>query len=902
MAKVDSWKLTEFFKRFAPRYLLGTTYTASPAFFETTVLPKIDRSKLEGAVVLCDPKGFRMASQEVGALRSVSKIYSLVYPHIRGAFHPKVWIMADSERLALLCGSGNMTQSGFIGNLELFDAFEVERGGEDQELAGEIVSFIEGLISLWPESEVRERPGLRSLEGMLKLARQIRDSNTPAADRSLWFLSSFGGAFGPQLSSILTCSDLKVASPYFGAGTKGVQGLRESLGNPQTEIFPALHSEGIDFDPNQLQSWQDGGPYQLEIQHSKRGKKWRFAHLKLYGLAGDGQHYSLTGSINATDLALRGPNCEAAILRRLDEESYQALFATRELDDAPEQEHLDYSNDGPEWLGIHAVRRGGAVHVSVDQAHQDKLPLKDVQLQWICGPCKERGQLPEVFTDSPKMVVRGDELPKWLVGERNAAGLEITGLTVEGKAFRSFCLIESYAELIATPMQRNAAAAVRAMMSDEEVPAIGDLSAVFQLLSRVAGDRSDSLAKAGKSAKKQVKQGRAPVIPIWPPVAAGESKSPYDQSVDHGDIEWVQTILSTLLHGNRSRNPTTDLPDNADMEGEKPSGKAARPTSKSAPVSQASKKIRLWRLVEQHYEAWESQTRQAVVYARPGYKGKRSPQFEMPHKERLVPVAGAILLMSLRLHPGDAAEDADEGMITRNQLIASFLRALIGDRPQPEGFSLPSGHPYQSAERFPPVIEDIVMDPENELQRDFAVVLAGLFVVLHAEGPQRSFPLIEWLKFKHFTAQDFVFDELTQEEVIEQAERNGTLGDLQDAHDSYKESLKAMLSMSWSDFIGFRKLQVIHTRLKGGECDENLTANIQYWDLFESRISRRGPDSAISVVSRFYRRCNQSGCQNAGLRVASIQPLEGLVPCICPACGTALIPELLNQVFQAHGD
>ena len=51
MPEIPRWKLSEFFTRFAPRYVLGTTYTASPVFFETSILPKIDRRALQGAVM-----------------------------------------------------------------------------------------------------------------------------------------------------------------------------------------------------------------------------------------------------------------------------------------------------------------------------------------------------------------------------------------------------------------------------------------------------------------------------------------------------------------------------------------------------------------------------------------------------------------------------------------------------------------------------------------------------------------------------------------------------------------------------------------------------------------------------------------------------------------------------------
>src|SRR5262249_23262546 len=121
MTDIQQIELSTFFKLFAPTHILGTTYTVSLAFFEMLVLPCIDRSKLQKCMILCDPLGFQRVIDESIALHEVGNSYMIVTVPTAHRFHPKVWLMLNDTEAALLVGSGNLTQSGFIDNLEFFD-------------------------------------------------------------------------------------------------------------------------------------------------------------------------------------------------------------------------------------------------------------------------------------------------------------------------------------------------------------------------------------------------------------------------------------------------------------------------------------------------------------------------------------------------------------------------------------------------------------------------------------------------------------------------------------------------------------------------------------------------------------------------------------------------------------
>src|SRR5262249_9306494 len=138
---------------FAPSYVLGTTYTISLAFFEGQVFPAIRRGNLRRCLLLCDRVGFQRAVIEATALRSVSREYMTACAPARHSFHPKVWVMIGEEEVALLVGSGNVTQSGFVDNVELFDTVILRKGGRHRTVVGDIVVFLSGLRALWTEKE-----------------------------------------------------------------------------------------------------------------------------------------------------------------------------------------------------------------------------------------------------------------------------------------------------------------------------------------------------------------------------------------------------------------------------------------------------------------------------------------------------------------------------------------------------------------------------------------------------------------------------------------------------------------------------------------------------------------------------------------------------------------------------
>src|SRR3989442_1421728 len=122
-SEIEQVKLSEFFRSVKkPRYVLGTTYTLSLAFFESVVYSCIERRELKYCLIISDAHGYNRSLDEGTALQGAAQGYMVVPSPVPGCFHPKVWLLIGEEEGALLVGSGNLTQSGFMTNAELFDS------------------------------------------------------------------------------------------------------------------------------------------------------------------------------------------------------------------------------------------------------------------------------------------------------------------------------------------------------------------------------------------------------------------------------------------------------------------------------------------------------------------------------------------------------------------------------------------------------------------------------------------------------------------------------------------------------------------------------------------------------------------------------------------------------------
>jgi len=177
-----------------------TTFTFDPLFFERIALADLAWGGAKRIVILAD------ASQAIPAIHSVQnqlcglgRAYRLIPVYGAGAFHPKLCIKISKTNAVVMCGSGNLTRSGWIGvnannkafgNREIASVFRIT---PDNSIASDFIKVRDQLIQLPMQGSDRGE-----LDEILSPF-WLESDNTRKNEGNQWYLSGIE----KPLSSIL---------------------------------------------------------------------------------------------------------------------------------------------------------------------------------------------------------------------------------------------------------------------------------------------------------------------------------------------------------------------------------------------------------------------------------------------------------------------------------------------------------------------------------------------------------------------------------------------------------------------------------------------------------------------------------------------------------------------------
>ena len=141
-----------------------------------------------------------------------------------------------------MVGSGNLTQSGFMGNVELFDVIEIRKNekGPKAVLEG-IIKFLNGLRGLWKDIQDVSLIALDTLDKITKAVNELTEEVEHDETERVEFITSFDGSIVERFPNVSEKSTLLIAAPYFGGSIKGVSLLQQILNPQKIEVFPAIH-------------------------------------------------------------------------------------------------------------------------------------------------------------------------------------------------------------------------------------------------------------------------------------------------------------------------------------------------------------------------------------------------------------------------------------------------------------------------------------------------------------------------------------------------------------------------------------------------------------------------------------------------------------------------------------
>src|SRR5262245_3707667 len=101
------------------------TYELDLPLYDGLIRRTLTRGGVRNQIVFCDLRTyaqdvtFEHGARFLGRQYSVTPVYQ-----VKGAFHPKVYLLLGDRRGRLLIGSGNATVGGLMRNTEVFGSFE----------------------------------------------------------------------------------------------------------------------------------------------------------------------------------------------------------------------------------------------------------------------------------------------------------------------------------------------------------------------------------------------------------------------------------------------------------------------------------------------------------------------------------------------------------------------------------------------------------------------------------------------------------------------------------------------------------------------------------------------------------------------------------------------------------
>lgn len=698
-----------------PKYVLGTTYSLSLAFFESVVYPYIRNNQLKSAVILCDMLGYRRALSESAALQGAAQDYLVVPAPVAGAFHPKVWVVVGEREAVLLCGSGNLTQAGFMTNAEYFDAIHfTSKDPQPPHLIRSLKSFVKGLTAMWPAEDSRHLLCVEVLNQIADAVGVLPASHGREVDGP-WFIHSFNGPLLDQLPAAGAVRDLYVAAPFFGKSLTGLKTMAERYKPKKLHVFPAIHGgDSVDIPLKQLATAFKGA----EVEPlSTVAKKGTLAHLKLYGgVKDDEDGWICCTSANCTQAAWRGPNVEAGLVRLLDRAVCREYFKPAK-GKLPERA-LEYSGESlsAEALPCWASDTGGSLEIVVPKSVIDRLPLEDVVLTIRSGSRLATCKRSELFQDDTVATISWSIFDEWERTRKMAVSLEMTAVDSAGAPVRGQCLVENRLLLTADPIHRSAWRGALALMDAESVPELGDIAALFSL----ARDLFDGNVVREDCPLDVVpgKGGRPgwiysmPAIAIWPPPPDYHELKRLIGRSAAGQIQWFQRIFQTFLRAEDAENSrgTETMVASAGVEEDENEGDPRRRQEEEGGSKAVAKHI------------WDQAYREHC-YLLNRLRELCPSEYQAPNLWAAAiftffPTL-AIMRAARRMTP-----DLDFG-VSVDYLIEEFLRSMFDERKQRDNYCCPKGHRYGRTP-FPPLARDLRDTFKVKIHPDLSVMLLAL--------------------------------------------------------------------------------------------------------------------------------------------------------------------------------
>ncbi|QOD60679.1 hypothetical protein H9I45_15270 [Polaribacter haliotis] len=310
-----------------------TTYSFDFYHFESQVLKTLKSKGVTNISVFADTT---MLDQSIGFatshLKSLSTSYSVCGVPCKGAFHPKIILLAGEEEVMLIQGSGNITSGGHGKNHELFNVFYANKDDKKQlPLIQEAWLYLKELNRNVEGISKEKLNWVSSNCNLLKKSIKVKHKFYTISDsfRAALLYNSESGIWNQlnKLISLKRATKIHVFSPFYDENGALLKKFFEANNTISINAFlqpnKGIHPFKMDQGENiHFYSWESTTRSKKRINKIQDRK----LHSKVFHFVIDEEVYLLFGSPNATISAFgsenyRGINDEFAVLIHLNDKT-----------------------------------------------------------------------------------------------------------------------------------------------------------------------------------------------------------------------------------------------------------------------------------------------------------------------------------------------------------------------------------------------------------------------------------------------------------------------------------------------------------------------------------------------------------------------------------------------------
>lgn len=877
MNNIAKIQLSDYFKLFAPSHVLGTTFSISLAFFESVVYPVINKTRLQRCVLMCDSLGFQRLTQEATSLRWASQGYMTVTAPSAGTFHPKVWLMMNEDELALLVGSGNLTQTGFMWNAELFDLVHINKNKlPPKHIISDITEFLSKLYGLWDGINTEHFLVLTALKEMIGILERMSVRNSSNKADQMRFITSLSGPLIDQLPEVSNVNCLLIASPYFGKSVKALSMLINKFNPQMVKVYPGIHPDGsVDVNIADIVSMNNATVHAI-----RNPKKGSFAHLKLYGVDdSNAQPWLFCGSANCTLEGLSGKNIEAGILRYVSREELYNYFQPdedRKVPDALAKENF-LDDEGIGWFNFWATDLGNSIELIAPPNEKAKFPLKDVLLTMKTGSNVSEFHCPSIFLDKPTEKIPWEWFEPAIKARVSSILLEISATTNNGNKIQSAAFVDNYWMLSSGPVHRSAWRASLALLQGEGLPEFGDVAAVFALGFEMFDfenfEKTEKEKKNPNNEDQATTQEMEDKVAFWPPTPICGHHISKNLGNPFGHIYWSQKILDHFLRPERNDGGVTSDPETAFAENEEDDHiPANKPVNTK--LLKASEKV--WVEADKNFNVLCSRLQGLILTPTIG--------------SNVWPISIFIMLVTLAVRRKIGIVNNLADLPKSHEILYRFTNIMFAHRNNTRGI-------------LPPISELLAKEYQVYPHKELCTIVLAIFAYLWALGNKnriRDFHINNWLMFRNIAENTFA-EAISEFEHIQRISESYLI-DQSDglSLENIKEGLKTILKIGWEQQQGYLDLKILKMDSLHKGSKEILTLSEHLRLSIEPFLRRLGKSHAFKVVEPSLQYCIGERCPKAYVINPAMGRLRNLCPVICTSCGAVLVPQPLNKAFLEH--